>query len=143
MTPLEVTDPSKFHELSFYTLAHPDTAYFIHQHIVDAFQAQTANEQTKPIGLTFSLLGLYLYLEKGYTGRQVQLAHMALARNKKTWPVFVLPESRGEISVSNVLDKPPGEIRDSWIKKWCASVWVAYQNNHNAVAKLASAELGV
>ncbi|GHN01809.1 hypothetical protein WSM22_32980 [Cytophagales bacterium WSM2-2] len=54
----------QFNELSYYTLGHHDTVYFIHQHIVDAFQAQTADNSTKPIGLTFSLVGLYLYLEK-------------------------------------------------------------------------------
>jgi hypothetical protein len=43
-----------FNELSFYTLAHPNKAYFIHQHIVDAFKAQTADHNTKPIGLTFA-----------------------------------------------------------------------------------------
>jgi hypothetical protein len=52
-----------FDELSFYTLAHPDPA-FIHQHIVDASIAQTANEDTKPIAVAFSLIGLCLYLEK-------------------------------------------------------------------------------
>jgi hypothetical protein len=55
----------QFHELSFYTLSHPDTVYFIHQHAVDAFAAQTADENTKPIKLTFGLIGLYLFLEKG------------------------------------------------------------------------------
>jgi hypothetical protein len=59
----------EFYELSYYTLAHPDNVYFIHQYIVEAFQTQSADKDTKPIRLIFSLLGLYLYLEKGYTGR--------------------------------------------------------------------------
>ena len=49
-----------------YTLAHPDAA-FIHQHIVDAFTAQTANRDSKPIAVAFALIGLGLYLEKNYT----------------------------------------------------------------------------
>ncbi|MGB4837418.1 MAG: hypothetical protein WBP08_00365 [Saprospiraceae bacterium] len=54
----------EFYELSYYTLGHKDMGYFIHQHIVDAYQAQTADKDTKPIAITFALVGLYLYLEK-------------------------------------------------------------------------------
>jgi len=125
----------KFYELSYYTLAHPDPA-FIHQHIVDAFTAQTADEHMKPIGITFSLIGLYLYLEKNYTGKQVQLAHMALARHKRDWPKFDLPESRGEIGVADVLSEPAGPERDAKIRDWCASVWQAYSASHQQVLDL-------
>jgi len=93
----------------FYTLSHPDKSYFIHQHVVDAYSAQTADENTKPIGLVFALVGLYLYLEKNYTGRQVQQAHMKLANNKKPWPKIELPKDRGAITVTDVLNAQPGE----------------------------------
>ena len=53
---------------------------FILQHVVDAQVAQTAAAQTKPMTLLFALMGLYLHLEKGFTGREVQLAHMKLAK---------------------------------------------------------------
>src|ERR1041385_3364300 len=102
----------KFNELTYYTLTHPDPA-FIHQHIVDAFIAQTADKDSKPIGVSFALIGLYLYLEENYTGKQVQLAHMALARHKRDWPKFDLPESRGEITVADVLSEPAGPKRDA------------------------------
>ncbi len=69
-----MTLQEQYYELSFYTLAHPDKD-FIHQHIVDAYAAQTASEKTKPITIYFSLAGLYLFIEKDYTGRQVQKAH--------------------------------------------------------------------
>ena len=129
----------KFYELSYYTLAHPAPA-FIHQHIVDAFAAQTADENSKPIAVAFGLIGLCLYLENNYTGRQVQLAHMALARNKREWPRFELPESRGEITVANVLNEPPGETRDAKIREWCASVWQAYSASHQKVRDLLKAQ---
>jgi hypothetical protein len=112
----------QFHELSFYTLAHPDTVYFIHQHAVDAFAAQAADENTKPIKLTFALIGLYLFLKKGYIGKQVQNAHVKLSQNKKVWPSLELPEKRGAVTVS---------------------VWDAYENWHHAIAHIAQIELGV
>ncbi len=132
-----------FNELSFYTLGHPDMIYFIHQHIVDAFQAQTADETTKPIGLTFSLIGLYLYLKKNFTGRQVQQAHMKLAQNKKVWPQLELPKQRGTITVSSVLKTEPGQSRDLMIKEWCSSVWDAYKECHEDIKTLVRIELGV
>jgi Family of unknown function (DUF5946) len=57
-----------YHELSCYTLAHRDPS-FIHQYIVDAYTAQHANETTKPIAVVFALIGLYLHIEKNFTGR--------------------------------------------------------------------------
>jgi hypothetical protein len=134
---------TEFHELSFYTLAHPDPVYFIHQHAVDAFAAQTADENTKPIKLTFGLIGLYLFLEKGYTGKQVQNAHVRLSQNKKVWPSLVLPEDRGNITVSDVLQAEAGTPRDLMIKNWCESVWVAYGNWHAVIAHLAKTELKI
>jgi hypothetical protein len=132
-----------FHELSYYTLSHPDQVYFIHQHAVDAFAAQTADENTKPIKLTFALIGLYLFLEKRYTGKQVQNEHVKLSQNKKVWPLLEMPEHRGAITVSEVLQAEAGEPRDLLIKKWCESVWAAYENGHQAIAHLAKTELSV
>jgi len=135
--------PDEFYELSYYTLAHPDTQYFIHQHIVDAQQAQTADENTKPIAITFSLIGLYLYLEKEYTGRQVQRAHITLSQHKKKWPKIELPNKKGEITATDVLKATPGPRRDAMIRDWCASVWQAYLNSHNTVSSFVKSELGV
>jgi uncharacterized protein DUF5946 len=125
----------KYYELSYYTLGHADPE-FIHQHIVDAFAAQTANGDTKPITLALALIGLYLYLEKGYTGKQVQMAHTSLARRTEEYPTFDLPEDRGEISVADVLSKAAGEERDAMIRTWCASVWQAYRDFHTEVRLL-------
>lgn len=127
----------RFYELSYYTLAHPDPA-FIHQHIVDTFTAQAADRDSKPIAVAFALIGLCLYLEKNYTGKQVQLAHMALARRNREWPKFDLPESRGEITVADILSEPAGPGRDAKIREWCASVWQAYSESHQKVLDLIS-----
>ncbi len=118
----------QYHELAFYTLAHPDNLYFIHQHIVDAQTAQTADVNTKPIAIVYALVGLYLMIEKNYTGRQVQQAHLQLSKNKKNLPSISLPEKRGEITVQEVLKAPPGPERDAAIRNWCVSVWQAYAN---------------
>ncbi len=140
---MSTPETTLFHQLSFYTLAHPDPVYFIHQHAVDAFAVQTADENTKSIKLTFGLIGLYLFLEKRYTGKQVQNAHVKLSQNKKVWPLLALPKHRGTITVSDVLQAEEGEPRDQMIKTWCESVWAAYEIWHSAIAHLAKAELDV
>jgi hypothetical protein len=124
-----------YHELSCYTLAHGHPS-FIHQHVVDAFAAQEADENTKPIALTFALAGLYLHVEKGLSGRQVQLAHMKMAQRKRQWPAFSLPRNRGTITAADVLKTTAGVERDQAIDAWCASVWDAFGGNRDAVVRL-------
>jgi hypothetical protein len=129
------TEQDIYSELCYYTLAHSDPA-FIHQHIVDAFGAQTADENTKPIKLTFALVGLYLHVEKQFNGRQVQLAHMKLGQGKQQWPAFSLPKDRGAVTVVHVFAAPAGPERDGMIHQWCVSVWKAFRENRQAVSSL-------
>jgi len=133
-------EQEQFDELCFYTLAKQDGA-FIHQHVVDAFAAQHADQDSKPIGVAFALIGLYLHVENGYSGRKVQLAHMNLANRRKQWPQFPLPDTRGEVGVADMLAAPPGPERDQAIDRWCASVWRAWSGSHKQVRELLNSVL--
>lgn len=115
----------KFGELSAYTLARGDPR-FIHQHAVDAWQAQHAVITKSNIGIAFSLLGLYLALEKNYTGRRVQLAHMQLSRPKRDWGDFQIPRERAKLTVLDVLQAEPGPPRDARLMEWAAAVWATW-----------------
>ncbi|HEX8726189.1 MAG TPA: DUF5946 family protein [Gemmatimonadaceae bacterium] len=128
-------EQAAYEELQFYTLGLRDGA-FIHQHVVDAWAAQHATADGKPISLTFALVGLYLHLERGFTGRAVQLAHMAMAKTKHDWPRFALPAERGAVTAQDVMAAAPGAARDRAIDTWCASVWEAYRESHRAVGEL-------
>lgn len=130
----------KYNELAYYTLAHPDPA-FIHQYIVDAYTAQNADRNTRLMTLAFALIGLYLHMEKGYTGKEIQNAHMQLAIYKRDWPTFPLPEGRGTITIADVLAVPAGVARDEMITKWSASVWEAYRPLHEKIKELVETEL--
>jgi hypothetical protein len=59
---------------------------FIHQVAVDTYGAQHAGGALRNITTAYALIGLYLAVERGYTGRQVQRAHMSLAKNRSAWP---------------------------------------------------------
>jgi Family of unknown function (DUF5946) len=131
----DVSQAEAWEQLQHYTLAHRDPA-FIHQHVVDARTAQHADERTKPIALAFALIGLYLRVEHGRNGRQVQQAHMRLARRRRDWPAFPLPAERGSMTAVQVFAAPAGTARDRAIDDWCAAVWRAFAASHDAVAKL-------
>ena len=124
-----------YYDLCGYTLTRGDPA-FIHQQVVDAFAAQTADEHSKPITITFALVGLYLQVERRLTGRQVQRAHQYLARVKRPWPSFALPKERGSITATDVIGQPAGIARDDAIYAWCGSVWGAFRDAQPLVAEL-------
>ena len=131
---------SKFDTLSFYTMAHPDPG-FIHQHVVDAYGAQTADRNTKPIRVVYALVGLYLMLEKGFTGKQVQSAHLALSRYKAQLPEITIPDFKGSITIEDVLKAQEGISRDKMIQKWCESVWEAYKEAHPSIKSYVGSRL--
>lgn len=124
-------------ELSFHTLGHGG-ADFIHQLLVDAYAAQHATLASKPITTAFALIGLFLFAERGFTGKEVQRAHMALARRPRSWPRFEPPQSRGALTVADVAAVPAGEGRDAILKLWAKSVWSAWGKDHARVEQLAA-----
>ena len=136
-----ITEAEAYNELTGYTLMLRDEA-FVHQHVVDAWMAQHADETTKPIGLTFALIGLYLHVERGFSGRQVQQAHMTLGRRRRAWPRFPLPADRGSITAVDVIAAAPGAARNQAIDAWASSTWRAFQDSRGAVAGLL-AEYGI
>jgi hypothetical protein len=115
--------------------------YLVHQHVVDAYAAQTADEQTKPITLVFALAGLYLHFEKGMTGPEAQQAHIRMARARKDWPSLPLPKERGTMTAVDVIQCASGPERDAAIKRWARQVWEAWREQHGAVAELVKSAL--
>jgi hypothetical protein len=133
--PDEAAERAAQDELTIYSLMHGDPS-FIHQLVVDAYAAQHVTPSSKRIGVAFALIGLYLHIERGNTGREVQRAHIRLARKRKEWPVFDPPGERGTLTSVDVMRSPPGPRRDQAIEAWCASVWQAWHASHGRVAAL-------
>jgi hypothetical protein len=122
-----------YDEVYVYTMGRPG---FILQHVVDAFAVQTANDKSRPIGVVFGLVGLYLHVEKHFSGRQVQRVHMELGRRKREWPHMHLPNDRGSMAVADVLAATSGTERDMAINNWCRSVWTAFSTNRETIVTL-------
>lgn len=122
-----------YDEVYVYTMDRPG---FILQHVVDAFAVQNANPEGPWIGVVFGLVGLYLHVERQFSGPQVQDVHKKLGHTKKQWPRIHLPEDRGQMTVSDVLAAPAGPQRDKVIHDWCESVWNAFRKNRQVVIYL-------
>lgn len=121
-----------FSDLSCFTVAGGD-AEFIHQHAVDAYEAQHAGGITRNITVAFGLIGLYLALEKGYTGRQVQLAHMQIAAIRKDWPRLDPPQQPAALTVRDVLRAGSDAEREMMIRRWMAAVWESWEDRQEWV----------
>ena len=122
-----------YDEVYVYSMSRPG---FMLQHVVDAFGVQTANAETKPIRVVFGLVGLYLHVEKQFSGHEVQQMHMVLARKKREWPQLSLPDYRGSMTVEDVLTVAAGSERDMAIDDWCRCVWIACASHREAVIAL-------
>jgi Family of unknown function (DUF5946) len=116
----------RYGELSAYNFGRAE-ATFLTQLAVDAYGAQHAGAPSRHLTTAFSLVGLYLATQRGYTGREVQLAHMQLARQmaheRWVWPSFQVGEPRATFTVLDVLAAQPRDVRDAKIRAWAAAVW--------------------
>ena len=122
-----------YNELSYYSLTHRDKDYFVHQHVVDAYGAQHASKEDKPMKIAFALIGLCLLVNYKYTGRQIQKAHVELAKTRRVWPLFKAPEKKANINISDILLTKTYSSRDALIKEWATAVWKTWENQHQAV----------
>lgn len=125
-----------YDEVSYYTLAH-GRERFIHQHLVDAYGAQHVRRDSRStIGGAFALGGLYLAIERGFNGRQVQDWHVRAARRSKEWPRFGPPADLGPITIADVHAAQPGPDRDQVLMQWCSSVWAAWAAERNRIREM-------
>jgi Family of unknown function (DUF5946) len=124
-----------FSDLSCYTVSLGDPPFF-HQHAVDAYEAQHAGGNSRPISAVFGLIGLYLALENGYTGREVQQAHMRIAKLRKDWPRLEPPGRPAGLTVMDVLEAKAGPERDAMILQWAVAVWESWGDRQALVREM-------
>jgi hypothetical protein len=122
-----------YDEVYAYTMGRPG---FILQHVVDAYAAQTARDGSKPMGVIFALVGLYLHVEEQRSGSEVQQVHMRMGGRKRKWPAVTLPRDRGRMTAADVLKAAEGPERDHAIDEWCRSVWTAFRDSRQTIVDL-------
>ncbi len=123
-----------YYELTNWTLSRGDSE-FIHQYAVDTYAAQHIGDQTRPIMTIFALIGLHLALDKRFTGREVQLAHIRIGKRKRAWPRLAPPAYAGELTVRDVLATDIDAERGERLRAWAISVWNMWEAQHDYIRK--------
>ena len=131
-----------YNALCAYTLQLRDPT-FLHQYVVDTWTVQNADSSIKPIALAFAMFGLYLAVEKGISGRQVQRFHMQMAKQRRSWPSLPLPQGSPSVTVLEVMQAPPGAQRDARILDLAAATWTCCTAARPAVVELAQTVCGI
>jgi hypothetical protein len=111
---------------------------FLHQEAVDGYAAQHPGPPAKPITLWFALVGLHLAIDRGRSGRQVQLAHTRLARRHRAWQPLPPPADLTGMTAADVLHHAPGDDRDNAILRWAGQVWACWGLAHDTIESLAA-----
>ncbi|MEC5146370.1 DUF5946 family protein [Chitinophaga sp. 212800010-3] len=124
-----------FNELSGRTFSFRDPD-FHHQLAVDAYGAQHSGGISRGITTAYALIGLYLTLECGYTGKQVQHIHSIIA--KQSWTAPALPVQAGTVTVQEVLKATTEDGLYAAMKKWGQSVWDSWAAHHAWVKEQAA-----
>ncbi len=127
-------------DLACYTVAKQDPE-FIHQHAVDAYAARHAGGTTRNITVAFGLIGLCLALERGFTGTEVQRAHMRIAKLRNVWLRLDPPPKPASITVMDILAVPDGPEKDAMIRRWMAAVWESWADHHQWIRETTDALL--
>jgi hypothetical protein len=128
-------------ELVGATMSQAGRAAAVQQLSIDAYGAQHAGPGVAPITTVFSLLGLFLALERGVPGIEVRDAHQRLAALGLRWPELTRPERTGEVTVFDVAlaDDPDEHVRLA--HEWARSVWLDWAPWHPTIVELAGRHL--
>lgn len=138
---VDAAEQEAYDNLRFHTLSRGD-ADFAHQYVVDCWTLQHADADTKPMAVAFALITLCVHLERGASGRDAQRLHMKLARERREWPRFAIPDDKRAFTVQDVMACAAGKPRDTAIDRWCAYLWSAYSSSHEAVRGLLARQAG-
>lgn len=119
----------------------------LHQLTVDAYGAQHAGGQGSGIRVAYSLVGLQLALERGFTGVQVRHLHQRMGKPGPDWPRFDIPPDPGPLTVENVAiaGHRAGSVAGhaEAVERWARSVWAGWAVRHDDVTELTDRVIGL
>jgi hypothetical protein len=110
-------------ELVGATMSQAGRAAAVQQLSIDAYGAQHSGPGVAPITTVFSLLGLFLAVERDVPGYEVREAHQRLAALDARWPELARPERTGEVTVFDVALADDAEDHVRRAHEWARSVW--------------------
>jgi len=129
-------------EITGFELEHLSQLGRFHQLSVDTYCAQHADAAGSRIRVAYSLVGLFLALERGRTGLEVRQLHQRMGKPQADWPRFPRPADLGALTVLDVAvagaraRSVEGHARA--VARWARSVWAVWSGKHELVAALAA-----
>jgi hypothetical protein len=129
-------------EVEGFEMAHPSLVGRFHQLAVDAYGAQHAGGDTAYIRVAYSLVGLYLAIDRGMTRIQIREVHREMGRPDPSWPPFPRPDATGVVTIVDVADAgfraASVDGHADAVQRWAGDVWAAWGERREAVAGLAA-----
>jgi hypothetical protein len=91
----------------------------------------------------FALNGLYLVLERGWSGIRARGAHGHLARTvaREDWPSFEPPTVGGPLTVLDVALSADPAAQAVAVEAWGRSVWASWSHVHDVVRGMTDRQL--
>lgn len=129
-------------ELAGFELLHMAQLGRFHQLTVDAYGGQHPDPEGTGLRLAYSLMGLCLALERGWTGVQVRDLHARMGRRQPWWPAFRRPAAWAkagapEPTVADVVlagarsDAVEGHAEA--VQAWARGVWEGWSPEHATI----------
>lgn len=114
-----------------------DPALFgaVHQLTVDAYAAQHPADQP-PKSLLCHLVGLQAAIACGHDQTAAREALKAFVENRATFPMLAAPIDLGPLTVVDVADARTPQWHCDIVRRWASQVWLAWSDQHAAIAAL-------
>jgi Family of unknown function (DUF5946) len=124
-------------EVSGFEFEHPVMLRY-HQLSVDAYGAQHGAAPTTPIRLAYSLAGLWLALEQGFSGDEVRMIHRRMGHAADWWPTFEPPRTAAWTTVRDVAElgvrQGSSTGHATATRDWAEDVWRVWTEERPGVA---------
>ncbi len=124
-------------ELVGFELEHAGALGRLHQLTVDAYGAQHGDAEGTSLRTAYSLVGLCLALEHGWTGPEVRELHARMGRRQPWWPLFRPPEVSPVVTVLDVVNAGAraGSVdgHASKVERWVRAVWESWASQSVAI----------
>jgi hypothetical protein len=133
-------------EVIGFELLHPTLAGRCHQLTVDAYGAQHAGPPTGYVYVSYSLVGLYLALERGWSGTDIRALHQRMGHPDPSWPLFQRPLLTAGVTIADVAEAGArvGSVEGhaASVERWAKSVWSSWADQRAVVIGLTTRLVG-
>lgn len=133
-------------EVVSFELQHLSVLGRFHQLTVDAYGAQHAGPPTGQRYVAYSVAGLALALERGWSGTEVRDLHAQMGPVQPSWPGLPPAPAPADVTVADVVaagawaNSPEGHAEA--VQRWAREVWQSWRDQHAEILAWVETLLG-